>query len=305
MKTRIISDKLLLKPEDIKPIYKNTKVIGVFNPALTKINNKILLIARVTEQFKKKKHYISWLLPIELDSETLEIKKIYYKKAILPKRTLQEYGIEDPRITKINNKLYMTVIGYSEHKVCTYFYELNPKTLNYKIKSLIFDHINKNVVIFPKKINGRYVALTRPSSRFINLAYSKDLLYWKPSEFIIAHTEKGTKINERIGAGPPPILTSKGWLQLIHGVEHRKNHPTGYYRMYALLLNKTKPYKIIKRPKQPVLEANPKLDKQIKHPYIKKGVVFTTGLIKHKNHFLLASGELDTALRLTELDINI
>lgn len=312
MKTKILSDKILIKPEDItyKPIQekfkKPTEIIGIFNPALTRYKDKIILMARVTEKFKKPyKDYpfISWLLPIELDNN-LNIKKIHYKKAILPKRKLQEFGVEDPRITKINNKYYMTVVGYSKHKICTYLYELNPKTLNYKIKSMIFDHINKNVVLFPKKINKRYVALTRPTSRFINLAYSKDLIYWKPSEFIIANIKEKTKINKRIGAGPPPILTKKGWLQLIHGVEHKKNNPTGYYRMYALLLNKTKPYKILKGPSL-ILEANKKLDKQIKDPYIKNDVVFTTGLIKHKNHYLLASGELDTAIRLTELDIKI
>ncbi len=364
MKTKIISDKLILRPKDIKyhPVQKQTgeptEIIGVFNPAMVRLKNSILLVARVAESFYTKKGaqtkkspifdpkqkkfiaeefsnikkfknlrvfhvkdhgttrvaFTSWLLPIELDPETLEIKKIHYKKAILPKRKLQEFGIEDPRITRIKNKLYMTVVGYSKRKICTYLYQLNEKTLKTRLKGLIFEHQNKDVVLFPKKINNRYIALTRPAPPFINLAYSKDLLYWKPSEFIIARIKSNTKINEKLGAGSPPVSVKINdkyyWLQLIHGVERiekepkkHKIHP-GHYRTYVLLLNRTKPYKVFKFYKKPILEANPELGKLIKKPYIKHGkVVFTTGLIKYKDHYLLASGELDTAIRLTEMDI--
>ena len=285
---KIISDKILLKPEDIKPKYKNTKIIGVFNPALTKINNKIIIIARISEEFKNKK-YISWLLPIELDNN-LEIKKIYYKKAILPKGKLQEFGVEDPRITKINNKYYMTVVGYNSKGINTFLYQLN-KNLTTKNLGIIFDH--KDIVLFPQK---DYIALTRKDQKHIGIAYSKDLKKWENKGNLIS-INSHKKINLRIGAGPPLIKIKDKWLVLIHGVE-KGDIKKGYYKTYSLILNKN--LKIIKGPTL-ILKAKFK----IKNPYLKKDIVFTTGMIKYKNHYLLASGELDTALRLTEIDIKV
>lgn len=260
---------------------------------------------------------ISWLLPVELTPNGMEVVKIHYKKAMFSQIGYQEYGIEDPRITKIGKKYYMTVVGVSSNKIGTCLYE-SINGIDYKLKGLIFDHQNRDVVIFPNKVKGRYVALTRPegkanisyppnsksiAGRYINAAFSPDLIHWTPYEKSVITLRKDSLINERIGACAPPIpvkINQKDYfLNIFHGVEHDGTR-VGKYRSFAALHDKKEPTKVVKINYRPLLESNPTLKKQIKGKFfLKKDVVFTTGLLPYKDKYLVCSGELDTAVRMT------
>lgn len=263
---------------------------------------------------------ISWLLPVELSPDGMKIVKIHYNKAILPKKVYQEYGIEDPRITKIKNKYYMTAVGVSPNKICTCLYESN-NGLDYKLKGVIFDNQNKDVVLFPNKIKGRYVALTRPEGasniaypyednllvggEYINIAFSPDLKYWTPYDDILLTLRKNSLVEKKIGNNSPPILIDfnrkKYWLFLFHGVQSGGSHRIGIYRTFIALLDKNNPTKIIKIKYKPFLEPNLKLEQQIKEKMLLKNIVFTTGMISHGKDYLICSGEGDTVVRMTRV----
>lgn len=112
---------------------------------------------------------------------------------------------------------------------------------------------NRNGVLFPRKINGKYALLSRPSDSghtpFGDIMYSEspDLTYWgkhrhvmKPADF----TESAWQCT-KIGAGPAPIETSEGWLLFYHGVLTSCN---GFvYSFGAALLDVEKPWQIIAR----------------------------------------------------------
>ncbi len=132
----------------------------------------------------------------------------------------EAYGVEDPRVTFIDNEYLITYSAYSRHGVRIGL----AKTTNFddiERFSLITEADYRNVVIFPEKINGLYARLDRPHSEIspwsVWISYSPDLKYWGESKVIMKpvtyHWDE-----MKIGPGAPPIKTSKGWLNIYHGV---------------------------------------------------------------------------------------
>ena len=260
---------------------------------------------------------LSWLLPVELNEDGSSITQIHYDKIISPKYTSQEYGIEDPRISFIDNRYYMTVCCVSSERHSTMLYA-SDDGLNYTDIGIVLDHQNKDMLLFEGKINGNFYALTRPLGECyfasspaspyhpgaaIHLASSPDLLHWKPSDKPFLRARKSSLSNVKIGGGTPPVLTKDGWLMLYHGVENKSE--VGVYRTFWALLDKDDPEKILHLEDQtPLLEAKPGLTKSIEEQIYLNDVVFTTGIVENIDDFILASGELDLACRITGISKN-
>ena len=150
----------------------------------------------------------------------------------------------DPRVVLIEDKYYITwcndyhgpTIGVGYTKDFKEFYQLENAFLPF----------NRNGVLFPRKINGKYVMLSRPSDNGhtpfgdIFLSESPDLIHWGQHRHVMA-TAGGWQ-STKIGAGPIPIETSEGWLMIYHGVLTSCN---GYvYSMGAALLDLEQPWKV-------------------------------------------------------------
>ena len=257
---------------------------------------------------------ISWLLPVEISGDGLELVKIHYDKAIFPDRSSQEYGIEDGRISKIEDKYYMTTCSVSSERQGTTLYS-SSNGLDYKFEGLILDHQNKDMLLFEGKVNNMYYALTRPlgslyfatvpDSRYnpgptINIAQSPDLLHWKPGDTPFIRPSVSGHSTMKIGGGAQPVLTEYGWLVIYHGVEAKEE--VGVYRTFMALLDKDKPWQVIFIEEiEPVLEARPELTAHIKNQIYLEDVVFTTGIIDSGENFIVASGELDLCCRITHI----
>jgi predicted GH43/DUF377 family glycosyl hydrolase len=157
----------------------------------------------------------------------------------------EEYGVEDPRITFIDNEYLITYSAYSRYGVRIGL----AKTRDFKKAeryALITEADYRNVVIFPEKFNGLYVRLDRPHSEIspwsIWISYSPDLKYWGESK-VIMRPMKYHWDEMKIGPGAPPIKTPKGWLSIYHGV-----FPTmdgSVYRLGAALHDLNDPSKIL------------------------------------------------------------
>jgi predicted GH43/DUF377 family glycosyl hydrolase len=257
----------------------------------------------------------SWLLPVELSADGLTVVKIHYNKIIEPQASYQEYGIEDPRIVKIDNLYYMTTCSVSSERHCTTLYS-SVNGLDYQLLGIVMDHQNKDMVLFPEKINGKYYALTRPLGELyftvgsdslyspgtsINLTESPDLLHWKPIDTPYIRTKSDSLISLKLGGGAPPIRTVNGWLILFHGVD--KCGPIGCYRTFYALVEAENPEKIIRiEDHHPIIEANSELTKPFAAQIYISDVVFTTGIEEMGNYYIIASGELDLACRITHID---
>jgi predicted GH43/DUF377 family glycosyl hydrolase len=260
---------------------------------------------------------ISWLLPVEFDMMGLKVVQIHYDKAIHPSNINQEYGIEDARIAKINSTYYMTVCSVSSFRHSTGLYS-SKNGLDYRYEGMILDHQNKDMTLFEGAINGYFYALTRPLGNSflvpsphsglwpgpsINLSRSPDLLHWKPVENPLIYLSKMDGPNLKLGGGTPPILTKDGWLVLFHGVQSKGE--VGSYSTYWAILDADHPEHIVHiNMMDPVLQSDPALTYAISDLIYLKDVVFTTGIVESKDHYIVASGELDLCCRISHIPKN-
>ncbi|MEO7453161.1 MAG: glycoside hydrolase family 130 protein [Fimbriimonadales bacterium] len=160
-----------------------------------------------------------------------------------------EYGY-DPRVVEIDGVYYVTW--------CNGFHGPTigiGKTVDFKRFEMIENALlpyNRNGVLFPRKINGGYVMLSRPSDTGhtafgdIFLSHSNDLIHWGRHRFVMSQQQPWE--STKIGTGPVPIETSEGWLLFYHGVLTSCN---GYvYHFGATLLDLEKPWRVLARGKE-------------------------------------------------------
>lgn len=160
------------------------------------------------------------------------------------------YGY-DPRVCKIEDKYYVTWCnGYHGPTIgvaSTTDFE------TFRQKENAFLPYNRNGVMFPRKIDGRFAMLSRPSdtghTAFGDIFYSEspDLTFWGRHRHVMAPApfEQSAWQCMKIGAGPIPIETSEGWLLIYHGVLRSCN---GYvYAFGSALLDLEQPWKVIAR----------------------------------------------------------
>ncbi len=240
--------------------------------------------------------FISHIRKIILDKTGFRIKSIDKKPTIQGLTSDGELGVEDPRVTKIGNKYIMTYVALSRQGNIHTNYAVSNDGKNWKRKGIIFREQNKDVVIFPEKIKGKYVAFNRPEGNFefspphIWISYSPDLDHWghpKPVQL----SKKGAWDYSRIGAGPPPIKTDKGWLLIYHGVTEKKKYNNflarffGFMKEYsvyssgAALFDLKNPHKLIAKTPQPIILPTNEYEKE---GFI-SNVVFPTGLVLDQN----------------------
>ena len=133
----------------------------------------------------------------------------------------ETFGVEDPRITFLEGKYYITYSAYSKHGVRIGLASTNGDFQGVNRVALITQADYRNTVIFPEKINGRYVKLDRPHSDIspwaIWISYSPDLRYWGDSRVVMKPVSYHWD-EMKIGPGAPPIKTPRGWLSIYHGV---------------------------------------------------------------------------------------
>jgi len=256
---------------------------------------------------------LSWLLPVELTADGLEVVAIHYDRAIAPRGSWQCYGVEDARISKVGGRYLMTTCSVSPERHCTTLYS-SANGLDWSFEDIVLDHQNKDMLIFEGLIGDHYWAQTRPlgdlyfayppgsewrAGPSINLALSPDGHFWKPYRKPGIRPRAGAIATARIGGGAPPILTEQGWLSLWHGVEPKEI--VGIYRTYWSILDRDDPSKEVRAGHAPLLEANPALTRPIDHQMYIRDVVFTTGIADGGDHYVVASGEADLACRITHI----
>lgn len=153
----------------------------------------------------------------------------------------------DPRVCWIEDRYYVTwcngyhgpTIGVAYTYDFVDFYQLENAYLPF----------NRNGVMFPRKINGRFAMLNRPSDNghtpFGDIFYSEspDMTFWGRHRHVMS--PRGSWQSTKIGAGPIPIETTEGWLLIYHGVLTSCN---GFvYSFGAALLDLDEPWKVLYR----------------------------------------------------------
>lgn len=213
--------------------------------------------------------------------------KIADEPTVIPRFKDENWGIEDPRISKIDDTYYINYTSVTANGAATSL--ITTKDFkSFTREGIIFAPENKDVAIFPEKINGTYYAFNRPVPEGIGtpdiwLAESKDLIHWGRQKHFYGVSETGWE-SGRVGAGSVPFKTEKGWILIYHAADRNSRYCLG-----AFLLDKEDPMKIIAKTKEPIF--TPETD------YEKEGffgnVVFTCGSLYKDEKVIIYYGAAD------------
>jgi predicted GH43/DUF377 family glycosyl hydrolase len=225
-----------------------------------------------------------------------------------PEANFECHGCEDPRITKIGDRLYMVYAGFDEriaHVALASIKEedfLNKKW-NWKRHGEIFPKLlpfrgkdDKDAFLFPEKINGKWLLYHRVPPD-IWLSYSTDLKEWS-NHVVVAQPRPGFWDCMKIGGGGPPFKTKDGWIFIYHGVTYTPGKVWGDYKLGMMITELKNPEKIRYRSPKPILEPTEKYELASR-----KGgpnVVFTCGQVVKRGKVLVYYGGGDRAIGVAE-----
>ena len=235
---------------DLNPIIKRNAIKtsnSIFNSAAVPFESGFAGVFRVDDKARNMQLHagfsddgITW----NIDSQ-----RIHFKTDINEMKQFC-YGY-DPRVVFIEDRYYITWCnGYQYKPTIGIAYTFDFRTF-YQLENA-FLPFNRNGVLFPRKINGNFAMLSRPSDNghtpFGDIYYSQspDMIFWGKHRHVMGPSNSWE--STKVGAGPVPIETSEGWLVFYHGVLTSCN---GFvYSFSAALLDKEEPWKPIKRGKE-------------------------------------------------------
>ena len=318
----------LLIPKDLRPKIPGLQIISLLNPGVFTYENKTWLLVRVAEGTVTKEGVIYFpvlnatgnmeVIEVPLndpdliatDARVVNYKGLDYLTTISHLRLLcsddgvkfyepegyqhltgmgylERFGIEDCRVTQIDDTYYLTYTAVSDSGVGVGL-RITKDFKEYEHKGMIMPPHNKDCTLFDEKINGKYYALHRPSSKeiggnYIWLAESPDGLHWGNHQCIIK-TRIGMWDNARVGAGAAPIKTDKGWLEIYHGANEKHQYCLG-----AFLMDLNDPTKILGRTMEPIMVPTEKYELSGFFGF----VVFTNGHIIKGDELTLYYGAAD------------
>jgi beta-1,4-mannooligosaccharide/beta-1,4-mannosyl-N-acetylglucosamine phosphorylase len=265
----------------------------VCNAGVTKFKDKYVMIFR--NDIRLDEHTVSEGVSLGIAYSTDGLKWKVMPKPCFDSKDDEFLNAYDPRLTVIGDRCYMAFARDTRHGVRGVI-AVTDDFKSFETLSIAAPD-NRNFVIFPEKINGNYVRLERPfpiygrpgyPERFdIWISDSPDLVYWGNPELLLG-VEDVPFSNQKIGAGPPPIKTEKGWLTVFHasdfnpfrgkdGYEHtwKKRYSAG-----IMLLDLKDPRKVVAMSKKPLL--TPEAAYEATGGYRNK-VIFPTGIIPEEN----------------------
>ena len=210
---------------------------------------------------------------------------------------LENYGIEDCRVAKIDGLYCLTYTQVSSHGVGVGL-RTTRDWKQFVLEGMILPPHNKDCALFEEKIGGKYYALHRPSSpelggNYIWLAESPDLVHWGRHR-CLAHSRPGYWDSARVGAGAAPIRTEQGWLEIYHGATKDNRYCLG-----ALLLDLDEPWRVLARSEKPIMEPQAK--------YETEGffgqVIFTNGQLVDGDRITIYYGAADSVICAANLSV--
>ncbi len=270
----------------------------VFNAGVAKYNGKYVMIFRndygttkeLFESDECTKMYTS--VGVAVSDNGIDNWRVCEKPIVdsvnMSGETIRLY---DPRITVIDGVPYLCLAKDTHHGLCGCIARLNENLDGFEI---LYNSVpdNRNMVLFPEKIDGKYVRLERPFpvySRWhkdifdIWISKSPDLKYWGENELLLG-VEDVPFANDKIGPAAPPIKTDKGWLTTFHAVDIDENRgKNGWenawkkrYTAGIMLLDLENPSKVIGIYKEPLIVADEEFEQK---DGFRQNVIFPGGMI--------------------------
>jgi predicted GH43/DUF377 family glycosyl hydrolase len=219
------------------------------------------------------------------------------ERIIFPHSLIESNGIEDARFVQFNeddgnSQYYATFTAYDGRTIVPRILETKD-FLNFKVKSISGQEaVNKGFALFPRKIDGRYVMLSRQDNENNFLMLSDNLYNWNSKKIILEPKYSWEFI--QIGNCGSPVETKEGWLVLSHGVGSMRKYVIG-----AFLLDKEKPEKVIGRLNEPLISPA----ENEREGYV-PNVVYTCGGIISRDELIIPYAMSDYATSFAKVNLN-
>ena len=204
----------------IKPAAFPRMVNAAFNPAAVMFEGQTLLLMRVEDRTGLSR------LVVATSDDGFTDWEIDHDRSIVPDLDCfeEQWGVEDPRITRDDDGGYLIVYtGYSPGGPLVCLATTNDFR-TFKKRGVIQSPEDKDAALLPRKFGGRWGLIHRPASRgaghgaHIWMSWSPDLRHWGDSQILLPARRGAWWDADKIGLGPPPLLTDQGWLVCYHGV---------------------------------------------------------------------------------------
>ncbi|MBI2435785.1 MAG: glycoside hydrolase family 130 protein [Candidatus Hydrogenedentes bacterium] len=334
----------LCRPEDLKPSHEGLEVVSAFNPGAVRFNGGVVLLVRVAERPIERRpgyvaspryaadggYLIDWLREDEVivhDPRAVTLKssnsirltfmshfRVLYSGdgrsidsvggAFLPEAAEEAFGVEDPRITRLDDTYYFTYVAVSRHGAATALASTRDFR-TFQRHGIIFTCENKDVLLFPEQIDGQFVAYHRPNPCYhfgppeMWIAYSSDLLHWGRHAPLLTGAsdwEAG-----RIGGGIPPFRTPRGWLEIYHGnAVGTLQDPVGTYVAAAFLTPPDEPDHIIAATRMPIMAP----ERDFETTGFLDDVIFPTGCVQRDDVLQVFYGAADANTGVVEFSLS-
>ena len=272
----------------------------VFNTATININDKIHLLYRASDE--NEKSYLGYART----KDGFNIDERLDTPVFSPESYIDCHGVEDPRLSRIGDTLYMTYTAYGEipnmefdrtryTKYLPYMYQIGLTSIsvqdfenhewNFSKRIYPLKRVkDKNCVIFPALFNGNHVIYHRLEPH-IWVTVAEYISEWENHNILMSPEQEWEFF--KIGAGPPPIETEKGWLFIYHAVSRKM-----IYRLGFAFIDLYDPTHIIYRHNEPIFEPETQYEKN----GVVSNVVFTCGAALLDGTVFVYYGGADTVI---------
>lgn len=275
---------------------------AVLNPAAWLDGGRVHLLYRAIEGGGR---YVSRLGYARSD-DGFRFERVLREPVLEPGEPYDRWAVEDPRITAIDGEVYVTYVAVdvpplTRGKLSRTALASTRDFRSFRKLGLISprtDLDDRDTVLFPARFGGEYAMLHRPQQvepsgayqewgtgrpSSIWLAFSPTLTSWGMGAPLLRPEQPWEA--RKVGTGPPPLRTERGWLLIYHGVD-----AGSVYRVGLALLDLDDPRRVLARLPYPVLEPE--------QPYETTGdvpnVVFPCGAVIMGSRLLVYYGGADT-----------
>ena len=218
------------------------------------------------------------------------------ERIIFPVSSNESNGMEDARFVRFTEDdgsvlYYATYTAYNGRAILpqlletTDFLSFRARTLNGRAVQ------NKGMALFPRRIDGRYVMLSRQDDENLFLMFSENPHFWSDPQLLRRPCHPWESV--KIGNCGSPIETDAGWLVITHGVG-----PMRKYSIGAILLDLHDPSRVIGELAEPLLQAHG----SEREGYV-PNVVYTCGALLHRGQLILPYGMSDTAATIVTVEL--
>jgi Predicted glycosylase len=258
----------------------------IFNAGVVKYQGRYVMVFRNDYGYSGENHFEGTNIGLAFSNDG--IKWDVQSKPCFKLEDNEILRAYDPRLTVIDGKCYMCFATDTKHGIRGGI-AATEDFKKFDILSMSAPD-NRNMVLFPEKVNGKYVRLERPFPVYSRgrdrfdawISDSPDLVYWGNSKLLLA-VEDVPFANDKVGPAAPPIKTKYGWLTIFHAVDidpsrGKNGWEDSWKKRYTagiMLLDLNDPSKIIGMSKKPLIAPEEVYERE----GFRNDVVFPGGMI--------------------------